>query len=126
MHFNFFGIVPPGPPSDLNISDVDSDSVTLSWAKPRKTGNGKISGYIVEYKSASGDDWVKATTLSGKESNATGKFYQIRLLKKNRSWIWYDRIFVPICSEWTEERRKILIQSCSKERSWTRRTRGNF
>lgn len=53
---------------------MDADSVTLAWSKPRKTGNGKISGYVVEYKPATGGDWTKATTVSGKDSEATGGY----------------------------------------------------
>ncbi|KAM3173269.1 hypothetical protein ACTXT7_012839 [Hymenolepis weldensis] len=84
-------IVSPGPPSDLDIADIDADSVTLSWTKPRKTGNGKISGYIVEYKPVSGSDWIKATTVSGKDTNATvgglkkGEKYFFRVAAKNEA-----------------------------------------
>ena len=66
--------VPPGPPGDLEVKDVDSDNVTLSWTKPRKTGNGKISGYIVEYKPVAGGDWAKATSVGSKDTEATGKY----------------------------------------------------
>ncbi|VDL60884.1 unnamed protein product, partial [Hymenolepis diminuta] len=84
-------IVSPGPPGDLDIADVDADSVTLSWTKPRKTGNGKISGYVVEYKPVSGSDWIKATTVSGKDTNATvgglkkGEKYFFRVAAKNEA-----------------------------------------
>ncbi|VDM36237.1 unnamed protein product [Hydatigera taeniaeformis] len=83
-------IVPPGPPGDLEVADVDSDNVTLSWSKPRKTGNGKISGYVVEYKPATGE-WTKATTVSAKDSEATvsglnkGEKYFFRVSAKNEA-----------------------------------------
>ncbi|CDS41841.2 expressed conserved protein [Echinococcus multilocularis] len=84
-------IVPPGPPGDLEVTDVDSDNVTMSWSKPRKTGNGKISGYVVEYKPATGGDWTKATSVSGKDTEATvsglnkGEKYFFRVSAKNEA-----------------------------------------
>lgn len=72
MHFK----VAAGPPSDLEVTDVDEDSVSLSWNKPRKNGGGKISGYMVEYKPASpGGEWTKAPGAGGKDPMATGEYY---------------------------------------------------
>ncbi|VDK36600.1 unnamed protein product [Dibothriocephalus latus] len=65
-------IVPPGQVSGLEVTDVDADSVTLAWTKPRNTGNGKVSGYVVEYKPANGDEWIKAPGGSPKDTTATG------------------------------------------------------
>uniref|UniRef100_A0A5K3EN24 non-specific serine/threonine protein kinase n=1 Tax=Mesocestoides corti TaxID=53468 RepID=A0A5K3EN24_MESCO len=86
-------IVPPGPPGDLEISDVDADSVKLRWTKPRKTGNGKITGYIVEYKPALGGEWTKGTGVSGKDTEGTvsglekGEKYLFRVSAKNEAGV---------------------------------------
>lgn len=80
-------VVPPGPPGSLEVADVDSDEVTLNWAKPRKDGGSKITGYVVEYKPANSDEWIKGPTT--KEPTATvsglrkGEKYNFRVSAKN-------------------------------------------
>ncbi|VDK78974.1 unnamed protein product [Dibothriocephalus latus] len=86
-------IVAPGAPSDLEATDVDEDSVTLSWKKPRKDGGGKISGYVIEYKPFSGGDWTKAAGAGGKDTQGTvtgltkGEKYLFRVSAKNEAGI---------------------------------------
>lgn len=79
--------MPPGAPSGLEATDVDSDEVTLSWMKPRKDGGSKITGYVVEYMPVNGDEWIKAP--STKDTTATvgglkkGEKYLFRVSAKN-------------------------------------------
>lgn len=40
----------PDAPGSPSIEDIDSDSVTLSWTKPKSDGGDKLQGYVVEYK----------------------------------------------------------------------------
>lgn len=64
----------PEAPGVPEVADVDMDSVTLEWTKPRGDGGGRISGYVVEVKPASGGDWEKAQTGPVKGTSATGQF----------------------------------------------------
>ena len=47
----------PDSPSQPRIEDVDEDSVTLSWTKPRGDGGDRITGYIVEAKMKDSTKW---------------------------------------------------------------------
>ena len=47
----------PDSPNVPRIEDVDEDSVTLSWAKPRGDGGDRITGYIIESKMAGTNKW---------------------------------------------------------------------
>lgn len=55
--------------------------------KPRKDGGSKITGYVVEYKSANSDEWTKGPTT--KDMSATvsglrkGEKYSFRVSAKN-------------------------------------------
>lgn len=87
LYICFLYSVPPGAPSGLEVTDVDSDNVTLSWMKPRKDGGSKITGYVVEYMPVNGDEWIK--TPSAKDTSATitglkkGEKYLFRVSAKN-------------------------------------------
>lgn len=48
--------------------------MTLEWAKPRGTaGTKKPTGYVIEYRPADGDEWIKAPLGQIKGTTATGK-----------------------------------------------------
>ena len=47
----------PGKPGTPVIEDVDQDSVTLSWTKPRDDGGDKIKGYVVEVRETGTNKW---------------------------------------------------------------------
>ncbi|VDM27409.1 unnamed protein product, partial [Hydatigera taeniaeformis] len=80
-------LVPPGAPNGLEVADVDAEEVTLTWIKPRQDGGSKITGYTVEYKPASSDEWIKAPVT--KDTTATvsglrkGEKYTFRVSAKN-------------------------------------------
>ncbi|KAF8572507.1 hypothetical protein P879_00960 [Paragonimus westermani] len=77
----------PDAPGALNVADVDSDKVTLEWAKPRHDGGKRVTGYVVEYKPVNSDEWVKGPTV--REPKATvdglkkGEKYVFRVCAKN-------------------------------------------
>lgn len=39
-------IHPPGPPRNLEIFDIDKNSVTIQWTKPSRNGGANITGLI--------------------------------------------------------------------------------
>uniref|UniRef100_H2YLF1 Titin n=1 Tax=Ciona savignyi TaxID=51511 RepID=H2YLF1_CIOSA len=39
----------PGPPKNLEVSDVDKTAITVAWTKPDRDGGAAVSGYIVDY-----------------------------------------------------------------------------
>lgn len=57
------GGVPP-PPSQPQITDVDSSSASLLWSMPAGTprqGPGKVLGYLVEYREIGDPQWYSAS-----------------------------------------------------------------
>lgn len=56
-------ITPPSQPSNLQVADVTSRSVTLQWAPPASTGGAELTGYIVEKRMEGTDKWEKVVTL---------------------------------------------------------------
>ena len=54
----------PSPPSNLQVPDVTSRSVTLQWAPPATTGGAELTGYVVERCLIDGSNkWEKVVTL---------------------------------------------------------------
>jgi len=82
----------PGKSGAPKVDDVDEDSVTISWDKPKDDGGDKVKGYVVEVKEAGSGKWkplnaknpCKDTsfTASGLEK---GKEYEFRVLAKNQA-----------------------------------------
>ena len=50
---------PPDAPGEPEAAEVGGDFVSLTWAKPRSDGGGRILGYYVEKKDADSDNWVR-------------------------------------------------------------------
>lgn len=81
----------PGAPGLPAVDDIDEDSVTLSWAKPKEDGGDKIQGYVVEMKEKGTSKWtpcnnprhpVRNTSLTV-ENLDTGAEYEFRVRAKN-------------------------------------------
>ncbi|KAK5889759.1 hypothetical protein CesoFtcFv8_013347 [Champsocephalus esox] len=53
-------IVCPSPPVTPESHDKTKDSVSLRWKMPRHDGKGRIFGYLVEYQSPGGVEWLPA------------------------------------------------------------------
>uniref|UniRef100_A0A3Q3JKW2 Fibronectin type-III domain-containing protein n=1 Tax=Monopterus albus TaxID=43700 RepID=A0A3Q3JKW2_MONAL len=48
----------PSPPAKPKIIDSTKTTVTLSWHKPLFDGGAPVTGYRVEYRNTSDDEWV--------------------------------------------------------------------
>lgn len=81
----------PGSPGRPEVEDVDEDSVTLTWSKPKNDGGDKIQGYVVEMKEAGSSKWTPCNnprnpvrdTSYTVEDLETGKEYEFRVRAKN-------------------------------------------
>uniref|UniRef100_A0A8C5G3L8 Titin n=1 Tax=Gouania willdenowi TaxID=441366 RepID=A0A8C5G3L8_GOUWI len=51
--------VPPGPPQELEITNITRDSMTVCWNRPESTGGSDINNYIVEKRDRAGVRWTK-------------------------------------------------------------------
>ncbi|XP_076471204.1 twitchin-like [Babylonia areolata] len=79
----------PEAPDLPKVDDIDEDSVTLRWNKPKSDGGKKIQGYVIEYKEPSSNRWkpfneapindTKAT-VNGLKKDAE---YEFRVRAKN-------------------------------------------
>jgi len=83
---------PPGKPGTPVVDDVDEDSVTLSWTKPKDDGGDKIKGYVVEVKEKGSDKWTPLNAKTPcKDTKFTaqgldkGKEYEFRVKAKNQA-----------------------------------------
>lgn len=57
---------PPGPPGKPALKDWDWDHFELKWAEPRHDGGSRITGYIIEKRSAQDDLWLKCGEVKPK------------------------------------------------------------
>ena len=57
---------PPGPPGKPIMTDFDWDHFDLKWDEPRSDGGAKITGYIIEKRSAGDDIWTKCAEIKPK------------------------------------------------------------
>uniref|UniRef100_A0A8C1MVC3 Titin n=1 Tax=Cyprinus carpio TaxID=7962 RepID=A0A8C1MVC3_CYPCA len=48
----------PSPPAKPKIIDSSKTSITLSWNKPLFDGGSPVTGYMVEYRNTTDDDWT--------------------------------------------------------------------
>ncbi|CAJ0587388.1 unnamed protein product, partial [Mesorhabditis spiculigera] len=80
----------PGKPDPPEITDWDSNKVSLAWEPPASDGGAPITGYIIEKKSKHGRDWqecakvgpqCEADVLNLKE----GEEYQFRIKAVNKA-----------------------------------------
>jgi len=64
----------PGKSGKPKVDDVDEDSVTLSWDKPKEDGGDKLQGYVVEVKEKGSDKWKPVNEkIPCKDTKFTGK-----------------------------------------------------
>lgn len=52
----------PSKPGQPYITDVDSNSVSLSWNPPAKDGGAPIEDYVIEVKNPHTNEWSKIAT----------------------------------------------------------------
>lgn len=64
----------PDSPGQPEVTDVDEESVTLSWTKPRSDGGSRINGYVVEVRETGTNKWKPVNEkFPTKDTNYTGE-----------------------------------------------------
>ncbi|KAK7507540.1 hypothetical protein BaRGS_00001475, partial [Batillaria attramentaria] len=76
-------ITPPGPPTNLRISKVGPDFITLEWKAPAEDGGSKITGYKFEICDEKSDDWVKVADLKAYDTS-----YKVTNLKETVGYLF--------------------------------------
>nr|XP_031826010.1 titin-like isoform X2 [Nomia melanderi] len=71
---------PPSSPKNVQVTNVTSKSVTLSWAPPASNGGTELTGYVIEKRPliGKGARWTKVVTL-----DATTLQYCVENLKES-------------------------------------------
>eukprot|EP00063_Salmo_salar_P057342 XP_014032177.1 PREDICTED: titin-like [Salmo salar] len=79
----------PAAPTDVEITCVTSETMTICWKRPESDGGSSISGYVIEKREKSGLRWVQVNTkpvndLRVKASNlCEGCEYEYRVYAEN-------------------------------------------
>jgi hypothetical protein len=55
---------PPGPPNDLEITNIVATGCQINWRKPTNNGGSEITGYIVEARKEGTSTWKVITQTS--------------------------------------------------------------
>ena len=71
----------PGKTGAPLVEDVDEDSVTLSWGKPRDDGGDEVQGYVVEVLEKGTNKWKPLNEKSPCQDNKYTGIYHV--LPKN-------------------------------------------
>ncbi|KAI4826045.1 hypothetical protein KUCAC02_021701 [Chaenocephalus aceratus] len=73
---------PPGPPTNPKVIDYSRSTVSLTWSRPIYDGGAATSGFVVEMKEASEDEWIACTPSTGvKDTN-----YTVERLRENAEY----------------------------------------
>lgn len=56
-------ITPPSAPRNLRIVNVTSKSIKLEWQQPETNGGSDVTGYVIEKRLTSSQQWTKIKTL---------------------------------------------------------------
>ncbi|XP_016102903.1 titin-like [Sinocyclocheilus grahami] len=77
------------PPTNVRISEVTKNSISLVWQKPPFDGGSKITGYMVERRDAPNGRWTKANFTNVIDTNfivsglTQDQAYEFRIFAKN-------------------------------------------
>jgi titin len=83
----------PSPPQDLEVTDVDKQSVTLSWKKPFREGGAPITSYIIEKRDGKAATWTQvadtgfATHVFNIDNLIEGYEYYFQVRAKNSAGV---------------------------------------
>ena len=81
---------PPGPPENVQITEVFHDSITMTWEPPESDGGSPVTGYYIERRMTSSSRWVKVTKEALTELTYTDKEviedteYEYRIVAENK------------------------------------------
>uniref|UniRef100_A0A671S1G6 Titin n=1 Tax=Sinocyclocheilus anshuiensis TaxID=1608454 RepID=A0A671S1G6_9TELE len=53
----------PGPPTNVKITEVTKNSVTIAWSKPEYDGGSRITSYLIDALEKGQQKWVKCATV---------------------------------------------------------------
>uniref|UniRef100_A0A8C2FHK8 Titin n=1 Tax=Cyprinus carpio TaxID=7962 RepID=A0A8C2FHK8_CYPCA len=85
--------VPPGPPKEIEVTNIARDSMTVCWTRPETDGGSEIVGYIVEKRDRAGVRWTKCnkrrvTDLRFRVTGLTEDHeYEFRLTAENAAGV---------------------------------------
>uniref|UniRef100_A0A8C5DMY4 Titin n=1 Tax=Gouania willdenowi TaxID=441366 RepID=A0A8C5DMY4_GOUWI len=72
-------VYPPGPPTNLKVTDYSGSTVSLSWSKPIYDGGVAVIGFVVEMKEATDDEWTSCTPSTCIEETS----FTVKRLREN-------------------------------------------
>jgi len=87
--FLCFTVKPEPVSGKLRTSDLDQDSVTLSWQPPLSDGGSPITKYAIEYRDSTSPTWKpmgdvpKSTTTYRVKDLVEGTEYDFRIFAEN-------------------------------------------
>ena len=88
----------PGAPGRPIVDDVDADSVTLSWTKPRDDGGNPVKGYVIEMREKGSSKWKPLNDrLPCKDTKFTGKITYIDQIRERNRELGCVCVCVFVC-----------------------------
>ena len=63
----------PDAPDKVEVDDVDEDSITLTWQKPKDDGGDRVTGYVVEVREPGSSKWKPANDFPIRDTFFTGE-----------------------------------------------------
>lgn len=90
-HYSLFCFFaePPAAPQDVECVQVDRQSATIKWKKPKYDGGSQITGYVIEKREGRAASWVPAEETDSSASKCViknlieGYEYEFRVRAKN-------------------------------------------
>ena len=79
----------PSPPSNLEVTEVGRDFISVTWEEPESDGGAPITHYVIEKRDASQLTWLTAGSVTPDTRKCTvgklneGKDYVIRVCAEN-------------------------------------------
>ncbi|KJH43663.1 fibronectin type III domain protein [Dictyocaulus viviparus] len=80
---------PPGPPTDLEITETGPDFVSLSWRRPISDGGGRLRGYYIEKCEGDQETWIRCNQNPSPQNTFNvpnlidGRKYRFRIMAVN-------------------------------------------